>query len=138
MTTLKELVNEQKWNEMSDIEVIKTFFELNDMEVEGMDLINELSKSKIEKLKCKHRFVEEWASYLPSQYLYENYDLDTATRLHTLEINYLVNGGELSDGFLKWARENVPGITRPQVYFNPLVEWLESKGVKFKDMQIKR
>lgn len=132
MVTLKELIDEQKCNEMSDIQIIQTFFTLNDMEEEGMNLLHELTKSKIEKMKQKHQMAEEWASYLPSKYLYENYDLNTADMLHTLEINYLVNGGELSNNLLKWAMENVPNITRPQTYFNPLVEWLDSKDIRFK------
>lgn len=51
MVTLSELVNEQKWNDISDIEVIKQFFVLNDMEEHAIDLISELSKSKVRKLK---------------------------------------------------------------------------------------
>lgn len=133
MVTLEHLVKEQKFNGMSDIQVIKTFFDLNDMEEEGMDLINELSKTKIAKLKYKERMVKEWASYLPSKYLYENYNLDLADKLHTLELDYLSHGSELSESRLEWARENVPNIVRPQVYFNPLVEWLEDKGIRFKD-----
>ena len=132
MITLKHLVDEQKWNGMSDIQIIKTFLDLNNLEEEGMELIHELTKTKIEKMKRKHKMSEEWACVLPSKYLYENYDLDIADRLHMLEINNLVNGGELSKNHLEWARENVPNIVRPQVYFNPLVEWLESKGIRFK------
>lgn len=132
MVTLEQLVKEQKWNGMSDIQVIKTFFDLNDMEEEGVDLITELSKIKVKKLKRKERMVREWTSYLPSKYLYENYELDIADRLHTLELDYLSNGGELSKNRLEWAKENIPNIERPKVYFNPLVEWLDDKGIRFK------
>lgn len=132
MVTLEQLIKEQKWNGMSDIQVIKTFFDKNNMEEEGMDLITELSKTKIEKLKRREKIVKEWTSYLPSKYLYENYDLDTADMLHTLELDYLSHGGELSKHRLEWAKENIPNIARPQVYFNPLVEWLEMNGVLFK------
>ena len=116
---------------MSDIQVIKTFFDLNNMEEEGIEMITELSKTKIEKLKHKHNVAETWICMLPSKYLYEHYDLDTADKLHNRELNYLVNGGELSSGFLEWAKENVPNIIRPQSYFNPLVDWLEDKGIEF-------
>ena len=132
MITLEQLVKEQKWNGMSDIQIIKTFFEVNDMEEDGIEIITELSKTKIEKLKRKHNEAETWACILPSKYLYEHYDLDIANKLHNLELNYLVNGGELSDVFLEWANENVPNIERPQVFFNPLVDWLEDKGIEFK------
>lgn len=132
MITLEQLVKEQKYNEMSDIGVIRTFFDLNDMEEEAMDLITELSKIKVGKLKRKERMVKEWTSYLPSKYLYENYSLDIADNLHTLELDYLSYGGELSKKRMEWARENIPNIERPQCYFNPLVEWLDDKGIRFK------
>lgn len=135
MITLEQLVKDQKWNSMSDIQIIKTFFDKNNMEEEGMDLITELSKTKIEKLKRKERIVKEWTSYLPSKYLYENYDLEIADWLHTLELDYLSHGGELSKSRLEWAKENVSNIERPQIYFNPLVEYLEEQGVLFKGVK---
>ena len=132
MITLKQLVDEQNFTGLSDVDVIRKFFVLNDMEEEGMDLIHTLTKSKVEKLKHKNRVVEEWASHLPAKYLYENYDLDTADRLHTLELDYLSHGCELSDSLLAWARENIPNIKMPQVYFRPLIEYLDDKGIRFK------
>ena len=133
MVTLEQLVKEQKLFDMTDIQVIKMFFALNDVEEEGIELITELSKAKIEKLKRKKQMVEDWTSYLPSKYLYENYDLDTADELHRLELDYLSHGCELSESRLEWARKNVPNITRPQAYFNPLIDYLEEKGIRFKD-----
>lgn len=133
MITLEELVKEQKWNNMTDIQIIKSFFDLNDMEEEGMDLIHELTKSKIEKLRYKQRIVEEWVSYLPSKYLYEDYDLETADMLHALELDYLSHGCELSKNRLKWAKENIPNILKPEIYFRPLIKWLEDKDIRFKD-----
>ena len=132
MITLEQLVKEQKWNGMSDIQVIQTFFDKNNMEEEGVNLITELSKTKIEKLKRNERIVKEWTSDLPSKYLYENYNLEIADWLHTLELDYLSHGGELSKSRLEWAKENIPNIERPQVYFNPLLEYLEINGVLFK------
>lgn len=133
MGTLSELVNEQKWNDISDIEVIKQFFILNDMEEQAIDLISELSKSKVRKLKRKNYMAEEWVTILPSKYLYEKYDLDVADRLHMMELDFLMNGGELSKKKLKWAKENVPNIKEPNPYFRPLINYLEEKGIKFKE-----
>ena len=133
MVTLEKLVHEQKYNGMSDIGVIRAFFDLNDMEEEGMELIYELSKSKIEKLKHERRIVREWFDILPSKYIYENYDLDTADMLHTLELDYLAHGCELSGARLKWAKENIPNIKIPQIYFRPLIEYLKEKDIRFKE-----
>lgn len=132
MITLKELVDNQKWNDATDIQVIKAFFELNDLEEDGIDIIGNLAKSKISKIKNRYAIAETWICMLPSKYLYENYDLDIADHLHTLELNYLINGGELSTNQLKWAKENVPNIKEPQTYFRPLIEWLEKKEIQFK------
>lgn len=132
MITLKELVDNQKWNDATDIQVIKAFFELNDLEEEGIDIISNLAKSKINKIKNRYAIAETWICMLPSKYLYENYDLDIADHLHTLELNYLINGGELSTDQLKWAKENIPNIKEPQTYFRPLIDWLEKKEIQFK------
>ena len=133
MITLEDLIKKQKYSGMSDMQVIRTLFEMNDLEEEGMGLITKLSKSAIEKLKCKERMVKEWFSKLPSMYLYENYDLEIADSLHNLELDFISNGGELSDGRFEWAKENLSKINRPKIYFNPLVEWLNAKGINFKE-----
>lgn len=131
MITLKQLIEEQKIMGTSDIGVVRKFFELNDMEEEGIDLIHELTKSKIEKMKHRQRQVKEWTSHLPSKYLYENYDLDNAHMLHTLELDFLSYGCELSSYRLEWAKENIPNIKKPMLYFQPLVEYLDDKGIRF-------
>lgn len=135
MTTLKRLVKEREWSGMSDIQIIKTFFEENDMEEEGMELIQQLTQTKIAKLKHRQRVVEEWTSHLPSKYLYEHYDLDMADNLHRIELDYLSHGCELSNNWLKWAEENIPNIEMPQWYFQPLIEYLDDKGIRFKGEQ---
>lgn len=132
MRTLKELVENQQLNGMSDIQVIRTFFEWNDMEEEGMELIYELSQAKVKKLKSDRDITRLWVSYLPSEYLYETYDLETASNLHILELDYLTHAQELSESRLKWARENVPNIKMPRVYFQPLVKWLKDQGIEFR------
>lgn len=132
MITLKELVQEQTWNDMTDIQIIRAYFELNDLESSGIDIISELTKSKINKIKNRYAVAETWVCMLPSKYLYENYSLDIADRLHRLELDYLMNGCELSVRQLKWAEENIPNIKMPECYFQPLIAWLEEKGIKFK------
>ena len=136
MITLKQLLKEQEIlgkDGLTDIQIIKSFLTINDLEEEGIDLIHELTKSKIEKMKKRQHIIEEWVYILPSKYLYENYDLDIANALHRLELNYLINGGELDKRFLDWAKENIPKIVQSEVYFFPLVDWLADKGIKFQN-----
>lgn len=65
MTTLKELVDNQELTNDSDIQIIKTFFILNSMEEEGIDLIYQLTKSQIQKIKNKQAISEEWITSCP-------------------------------------------------------------------------
>lgn len=132
MITLKQLVQEQSWNDATDLQIIKAYFELNDLESDGIDIISELTKAKINKIRNKYEVAEIWVCMLPSKYLYETYSLDIADRLHRLELDYLMNGCELSDKQFKWAKKNVPNIKMPECYFQPLIAWLEEKGIKFK------
>lgn len=132
MVTLRELVNNQVLTRETDLQIIKTFFELNDLEENGIDIISDLTKSKISKAKNKNFLFETWGCSLPSKYLYENYELDIADHLHMLELDYLINDCELSEKQLEWAKENVPNIKRPKAYFQPLITWLKKKGIEFK------
>lgn len=132
MVTLKQLINEQRMTGMSDIDIIRNYLTINDLEEEGMDLIYQLSASKINKLKLYKKNVQDWISYLPSRYLYENYDLETAYKLHELELDFLSYGSELSNRRLEWARENAPKIKMPKVYFRPLLDYLSEKEIRFK------
>ena len=132
MKELRDYIELQKLTGMTDMQIIKAYFIDNDMEEEAMELSHNLAKSKIEKMKRQEGIVREWTSYLPSKYLYENYDLDIADRLHTLELDYLSNGCKLSGNRLKWAEENIPNIAPPEAYFQPLIEWLDDRGIRFK------
>ena len=130
--TLQELIEDQKWNGMNDLQIIKNFFVMNDMEEEAIKMISELSEEKVNKLKHKLRIAKEWTAYLPSKCLYEDYDLDTADMLHSLELYFLTNDCKLAGSYLKWAKENIPNIKLPKAYFRPLIEWMDDEGIRFK------
>lgn len=132
MVGLKQLIEDNKWDNVSDIQIIESFFILNDMEDEGMELLHRLTQLKISKIKREQQMAKDWFTYIPSKYLYETYDLETADKLHTLELDFLINGGKLSADLLNWARENIPKIIRPDAYFNPLVVYLKDKNIEFK------
>ena len=130
--TLRELVDMQPYTGETDMEIILKFLKSNECEEEAATLVFSLLRSKIDRLDCERRSVREWVSYLPSKYLYETYDLEIADRLHTLELDYISNGSKLSKARLAWAKEYVPNIEMPKVYFQPLVEYLDGMGIRFK------
>lgn len=130
MKTLKEYIVMQKLTGESDMEIILSYFIDNDMEEKAMEVCHKLAKSKIEKMKLREHIIKEWAYYIPSEYLYENYPLNIATQLHRIELDYIVNGA-VTESRLEWAKENIPNIKRPYCYFQPCIEWMENKGIKF-------
>lgn len=132
MTTLKEYTDYQKFTGMSDMEIITQYFIDNDMEEAAMELSHNLAKAKIEKMKHRNNIIKTWAYTIPSEYLYNKYSLDVASRLHRIELDYIVNG-EVTNGRLEWAKENLPNIKEPDVYFQPCIEWLAEHGIKFKE-----
>ena len=132
MTTLKEYTDYQKFTGMSDMEIITQYFIDNDMEEEAMELSHNLAKAKIEKLKHRNNIIKTWAYTIPSEYLYNKYSVEVASRLHRIELDYIVNG-EVTKGRLEWAKENLPNIKEPDVYFQPCIEWLAEHGIKFKE-----
>lgn len=130
MKELKDYIKLQKFTGMSDMEIIIAYFTDNDMEEEAMELSHELAKTKIEKMKHRMKVIRDWTYRIPSDYLYKNYPLDIATQLHRIELDYIVNGA-VTESRLEWAKENVPNIELPEVYFFPCVDWLEGQGIKF-------
>ena len=82
---------------------------------------------------AKERIIKEWTSYLPSKYLYENYNLNTAHKLHTLELDYLSHGGELSNSRLEWAKENIKEYCKKEVA--PVYKY-GGRGKKGKPQQV--
>jgi hypothetical protein len=131
MKQLKEYIAMQKFTGMSDMEVILSYFIDNDMEEEAMEVAHNLAKAKIKKMKSREGIIKSWAYSIPSDYLYEKYPLKTATMLHQIELDYIVNG-EVTGSRLEWARENFHNIKEPDIYFRPCIEWLEKQGIRFK------
>ena len=132
MKQLKDYIELQKFTGMTDMEIIISYFIDNDIEEEAMELSHNLAKSKIEKLKDRQKIIKSWAYNIPSDYLYKKYSLDIASQLHRIELDYIVNG-EVTNSRLEWAKENLPNIKEPGVYFQPCIEWLAKQGIKFKE-----
>ena len=132
MKQLKDYIEIQKFTDMSDMEIITQYFIDNDMEEEAMELSHNLAKAKIEKMKHRNNIIKTWVYTIPSEYLYQKYSVEIASILHRIELDYIVNG-EVTSGRLEWAKENLPNIKEPDVYFQPCVEWLEKHGIKFKE-----
>ena len=132
MKTLKELVEIQKFTNEDDLAIITRYFVENNIEEDGMELSNRLAKAKIEKMRLRKNIIDEWTYTIPSDYLYEKYPVKTATMLHRIELDYIVNG-EVTGSRLEWAKDNIPNMDTPFYYFQPCIEWMTKHGIEFKD-----
>lgn len=132
MKQLRDYIELQKFTDMSDMEIIISYFIDNDIEEKAMELSHNLAKSKIEKMKFRQNLIQSWVYNIPSEYLYKKYPIEVATMLHRIELDYIVNG-EVTNSRLAWAKENLPNIKKPEIYFVSCMDWLEEQGIKFKD-----
>ena len=90
MKELKDYIELQKYTGMTDMEIITAYFIDNDIEEQAMEISHTLAKAKIEKMKYRQDIIKTWVYSLPSNYLYENYSVDVATKLHNIELDYIV------------------------------------------------
>ena len=132
MKTLKEYTDMQKLTGATDMEIITAYFIDNDMEEDAMEITYKLANAKIKKMQTRKHIIDEWAYTIPSDYLYEKYPVKTATMLHRIELDYIINGKVTGSRF-DWAKKNFRNIEEPSVYFQPCVRWLREYGIEFKE-----
>lgn len=63
----------------------------------------------------------------------EGVDYDTAVWLNKI-ITYCMLSMDLPGDCLKWAKENIPKMNLPKLFFMPTIAYLKDKyGIEFKD-----
>ena len=140
MKSLKQFISVQGLTGESDLKIIERWFIENDMEQEGLKLIPNLSYSKANKFQQTLDYARTWIPYVcaaPKQpknaKKQHYYDRQTETKLIQIS-QYCILNTPLPDFLLKWAKENIPQMEIPVMYFQPTIEWLDQKyGIKFKE-----
>ena len=136
MVSLKELVDDQKFNCDDDLTIIERWFCLNNREQDGLDLISKLSKSKVDKLESILNTAKIWLPNIPDVYESNKkfgIDKDIASNINRITTYHLL-GCEIPTNLLIWAEKTIPTIDTPKIIFIPMVEWLKTKyQIEFKD-----
>ena len=135
--TLKELLVQygNTTDPVKEADIIKRWFVENDFEDVGLSMIPSLSANKIKKLQDKLSFAQSW---LPSKIdvnCNEEFDNDklTADMLNKI-ITYCMLSMPLPYDIFNWAKENIPNINVPRVFFMPTVKYLKERyNIEFKD-----
>ncbi len=135
MKTLKELVEWQKMTDLSDLQIIRTWFIENNMESEGLSIIADLAESKTNKLQTVLDGARAWLPILPDLEK-SNQGLLTKEQADILQkvITIFLLGMDLKEsGFYSWAEQEIPKMKCPKIIFVPCVKWLKEKyGIRFK------
>lgn len=132
MKQLRELVQRYE-GFMSDMQIVEEYLVQNDLEDEAVQMISRLLQRKNEKSQKAIDYARTWAPSLPdaSQFVQDKEVarlLNKVQLLATLSIP-LTSTPEL----LAKAREVIPTIDVPKMFFLPAVGYLQQYGICFKN-----
>ena len=134
MRSLKEILENYGPFGMSDFEIIKTYFVENNLESEALFMIPELAKAQTDKIQKKWDYIRTWFlnTANPCDHNGNRFDRETEDKFKRIFAFHLCDE-PLDDNLLNWAKEVIPKMEMPRIFFVPAYEWLKSKyGIKFK------
>ena len=128
MKTLQELLNAYKSFGMSDMEIIQNYFIQNDLESDALSMIPALAAAKSDKVQKKFDYARTWSLNFchPCDNKGKRFDQNTEDKLERL-VTYHLFDIDIPEDMLKWAKETIPTMNMPSIFFVPAVEWLGKK-----------
>lgn len=135
--TLKELLEQYGYttDPVKEVDIIERWFVENDFEDLGLSMIARLSTDKIKKLQDKLSFAQSWIPNKIDMNVNKEFanDKQTADKLNKI-ITYCMLSMPLPNDIVEWAKENIPNINVPRVFFMPTVKYLKERyNIEFKD-----
>ena len=118
-----------------EAKIIEEWFVENDFEDVGLAMIPRLSARKLAKVQQKLNFAQSWIPSKVDLNLNEEFanDKPTADMLNAIT-TYCMLSMELPTSILEWAREHVPTMNTPKIFFLPAAKYLkENYNIAFKD-----
>lgn len=140
MITLKQLVMLQELTGETDSQLIVRWYVENNLTTEGMEIMYNLAKHKIEDDEWKYGcLVRDLSMYSATESLIKEFGAKDGTKLDSIIRNYIIckrmneNFEEKYPQFIKWLKENIPQHKLPFVFWRDFAEYLESKEIYWKD-----
>lgn len=135
--TLKELLVQYGYttDPVKEAEIIEKWFVENDFEDVGLAMITRLSADKIKKIQDKLSFAQIWIpNKVDITWNGEFANDKLAAEMLDHIITYCMLSLPLPNGVLAWAKENVPNMNVPKLFFMPAAKYLREKyNIEFKD-----
>lgn len=136
MITLKELVDIQPLTDKKDIEIITDWFIENEMESKGIDLMNILAKSKMDKQSLELRKIKgDLSMYAGSSILCKKFGNEVGGKLDHI-IHLFIAGFDIENDYPKqfeWLCETIPTLKCPTIFWRDFYDWLKSKQIYFSE-----
>ena len=135
MKSLKELVAYQNLSGKQDIEIIFDWFTENNMEIEGISLMEKLATNKANRLANEiDRIKSNMSMYAGTDILFREYKSEIASKLNHIIVLYIL-GLDIEQyypQYIKWLKETIPTLKCPSIFWRDFSDWLGSRGIYFK------
>ena len=134
MVTLKELVEMQRFTGKTDTEIIIEYMVVNDLESEGINLMNILAKNKCDKLSDELGRVKGGLTlYGGADILYKKFGNKVGGKLNHIIILFIL-GYDIEKEYpthFEWLKETIPTLKCPKVFWRDFYNWLTDKEIYF-------
>lgn len=142
MKTLKELVDSQYFTGKSDEELIVEWFLANDMAEKGIEIISQLATKKIKKQQETLCWLHgDLTMFAGDKYLIETLGVENGCQMNKAIQFWIIttrmgrNFEEDYPSIVEWLRKFVPTVKQPFIFWRAFGDWLEEKGIYFKDQK---
>lgn len=142
MKTLKELVDMQVITGKSDEELVVEWFLANDMAEKGIEIISQLATKKIKKQQETLYWLHgDLTMYAGDKYLIETLGVENGCEMNRAIQFWIITtriGGNFEEDYpsiVEWLRKFVPTVKQPFIFWRAFGDWLEEKGIYFKDQK---
>ena len=142
MKTLKELIEWQYLTGASDEEIIAQWYLNNDMAEKGIEIITRLATDKIKQQKETLAWLHgDLTMYGGNRYMIENYGVENGCKMNEAITFWIIttrmcrNFEEDYPSIVEWLKRFVPTVKQPFIIWRAFADWLEEKGIYFKDQK---
>lgn len=129
--TLKEIIEKYKVLDLSDEEIIKYYFIVNNKEADAASILTELLSNTINERYAFESMLKEYSFYNIN--ILNNDKLSLEERIELLSTaNYIVSHGDISEGSLKKVQDIFNSTKEGDItcFPNPVLDFLAKRGVR--------
>lgn len=130
MKTLKQLTDMQPLTGQTDMEIIYEWFVANNKGADGIAMISQLAQAQTKKLEERLNYARSWIPSVPAPSAKDSEAKDYLYKI----IKFGILDCDLKDYYYvyEWAKENIPKMETPSVFFMPTLGYLQKYGIEFK------